>query len=109
MNNDSKITLSHLQKNAYIYIRQSTQHQVRENIESQQRQYELVQLAQQYNWSEDSITIIDDDLGRSASTTNDRLLLGLKGTMSEAELHMLKSRMLEGLYHKAQKGELKLL
>lgn len=42
MNHDSKITPPHLQRNAYIYIRQSTDHQVRENIESQQRQYELV-------------------------------------------------------------------
>jgi len=169
MKNDSKIKPSHLNRNAYIYIRQSTERQVRNNIESKQRQYELVQLAQQYNWSNESIIVIDDDLGRSASSTtgrtgfaklvadvalskagaiwglevsrlarnnrdwyqlldlcsltdtliadtdgiydpssfNDRLLLGLKGTMSEAELHMLKSRMLQGLYHKAQKGELK--
>ena len=39
---------------------------------------------------------------------NDRLLLGLKGTMSEAELHLIKSRMHQGLFHKAQKGELRL-
>jgi DNA invertase Pin-like site-specific DNA recombinase len=169
MKNDSKINSSHLNRNAYIYIRQSTDHQVRENIESQQRQYELVNLAQQYKWHEDSIIVIDDDLGRSASSAtgrtgfaklvadvalkkagiifglevsrlarnnkdwyqlldlcsltdtliadidgiyipssfNDRLLLGLKGTMSEAELHMIKNRMLQGLYHKAQKGELR--
>jgi DNA invertase Pin-like site-specific DNA recombinase len=37
---------------------------------------------------------------------NDRLLLGLRGMMSEAELHRLKSRMLEGRRHKAQRGEL---
>ena len=37
---------------------------------------------------------------------NDRLLLGLKGTMSEAELHILKSRMLEGIRNKARRGEL---
>jgi DNA invertase Pin-like site-specific DNA recombinase len=36
---------------------------------------------------------------------NDRLLLGLKGTMSEAELHILRSRMYQGLLHKAQRGE----
>lgn len=169
MKNDSKISLSHLDRNAYIYIRQSTEHQVRENIESQQRQYGLIDLAKQYKWNEDSIIVIDDDLGRSGSSTvgrtgfaklvadvalrkagiifglevsrlarnnkdwyqlldlcsltatliadadgvydpssfNDRLLLGLKGTMSEAELYMIKSRMLQGLYHKAQKGELK--
>jgi DNA invertase Pin-like site-specific DNA recombinase len=37
---------------------------------------------------------------------NDRLLLGLKGTMSEAELHILKGRMLEGKRNKARRGEL---
>ena len=169
MKSDSKIVSSHLTRNAYIYIRQSTEHQVRENIESQQRQYELVDLAKQYKWNENSIIVIDDDLGRSGSSAsgrtgfaklvadvalkkagiifglevsrlarnnkdwyqlldlcsltatliadtdgiydpssfNDRLLLGLKGTMSEAELYMIKSRMLQGLYHKARKGELK--
>jgi DNA invertase Pin-like site-specific DNA recombinase len=37
---------------------------------------------------------------------NDRLLLGLKGTMSEAELHILKARMLAGRKAKARRGEL---
>lgn len=37
---------------------------------------------------------------------NDRLLLGLKGTMSEAELHVLKQRMLAGKRAKAARGEL---
>jgi DNA invertase Pin-like site-specific DNA recombinase/predicted DNA-binding protein (UPF0251 family) len=169
MKNDAKITSSHLQRNAYIYIRQSTEHQVRDNAESRQRQYELADLARKHHWTEQSIIVIDDDLGKSGSSTagrtgfgklvadvalgkvgiifglevsrlarnnrdwyqlldlcsltttliadtdgvydpahfNDRLLLGLKGTMSEAELHILKNRMLQGLYHKAQKGELR--
>lgn len=37
---------------------------------------------------------------------NDRLLLGLKGTMSEAELHVLKSRLQQGMWNKAERGEL---
>ncbi len=37
---------------------------------------------------------------------NDRLLLGLKGTMSEAELHIQKQRMFEGKLAKARRGEL---
>src|SRR5205807_7767311 len=37
---------------------------------------------------------------------NDRLLLGLKGTMSEAELYVMKGRLLEGRRHKAQRGDL---
>lgn len=40
------------------------------------------------------------------SQYNDRLLLGLKGTMSEAELHILKQRMMQGKRNKAQRGEL---
>lgn len=38
---------------------------------------------------------------------NDRLVLGLKGTMSEAELHLIRGRLLAGLRHKAAKGELR--
>ena len=38
---------------------------------------------------------------------NDRLILGLKGTMSEAELHLIRSRLTEGLRHKAARGELR--
>ncbi len=39
------------------------------------------------------------------SNYNDRLLLGLKGTVSEAELHILKSRLQQGMWNKAQRGE----
>jgi DNA invertase Pin-like site-specific DNA recombinase len=52
-------------------------------------------------------TLIGDADGiYDPSTYNDRLLLGLKGTMSEAELHILKGRMHEGRKAKAQRGEL---
>jgi DNA invertase Pin-like site-specific DNA recombinase len=37
---------------------------------------------------------------------NDRLLLGLKGTMSEAELHIMRARFEEGRWNKAERGEL---
>src|ERR1700709_550834 len=50
--------------------------------------------------------IADCDGVYDASNFNDRLLLGLKGTMSEAELHILKARMLEGRRSKARRGEL---
>ena len=50
--------------------------------------------------------IADADGVYDPSTYNDRLLLGLKGTMSEAELHILKARMLEGRRAKARRGEL---
>jgi DNA invertase Pin-like site-specific DNA recombinase len=52
-------------------------------------------------------TLIADAEGvYDAGNFNDRLLLGLKGTMSEAELHILKARMLEGRRAKARRGEL---
>ena len=50
--------------------------------------------------------IADTDGVYDAADHNDRLLLGLKGTMSEAELHILKARMLAGRRAKAQRGEL---
>jgi DNA invertase Pin-like site-specific DNA recombinase len=50
--------------------------------------------------------IADADGVYDAADHNDRLLLGLKGTMSEAELHILKARMLAGRRAKAQRGEL---
>jgi DNA invertase Pin-like site-specific DNA recombinase len=50
--------------------------------------------------------IADTDGVYDAADHNDRLLLGLKGTMSEAELHIIKARMLAGRRAKAQRGEL---
>ena len=50
--------------------------------------------------------ILDEDGVYDPSQFNDRLLLGLKGTMSEAELHILKSRLQGGILNKARRGEL---
>jgi DNA invertase Pin-like site-specific DNA recombinase len=50
--------------------------------------------------------ILDEDGLYDPAHFNDRLLLGLKGTMSEAELHVLKARLHGGLVNKARKGEL---
>jgi len=52
--------------------------------------------------------ILDEDGLYDPGHFNDRLLLGLKGTMSEAELHVLKARLLGGIISKAQRAELKL-
>jgi DNA invertase Pin-like site-specific DNA recombinase len=54
-----------------------------------------------------STLIADLDGIYDPSHYNDRLLLGLKGTMSEAELHILKQRMHQGKLHKARRGELR--
>lgn len=53
-----------------------------------------------------STLIADTDGVYDASQYNDRLLLGLKGTMSEAELHIIKQRMHQGKLSKARRGEL---
>jgi DNA invertase Pin-like site-specific DNA recombinase len=52
--------------------------------------------------------ILDEDGLYDPAHFNDRLLLGLKGTMSEAELHVLKARLRGGVLSKAQRGELKM-
>lgn len=165
-----KISEEHMDRNAYLYVRQSTVRQVLENTESTKRQYALKERAIAMGWPEDRITIIDSDLGKSGSSSadregfkrlvsevgmgnagiviglevsrlarnssdwhrlleicaltktlildeegiydpaqfNDRLLLGLKGTMSEAELHVIKQRLHGGALAKAARGELNL-
>jgi DNA invertase Pin-like site-specific DNA recombinase len=50
--------------------------------------------------------ILDEDGIYDPAHFNDRLLLGLKGTMSEAELHVLKARLQGGILNKARRGEL---
>ena len=52
--------------------------------------------------------IADADGVYSPADFNDRLLLGLKGTMSEAELHLIRARLDGGLRNKAERGELRL-
>ncbi|MEI7771374.1 MAG: recombinase family protein [Chloroflexales bacterium] len=165
----SKIRPDHLDRQAFIYIRQSTLFQVRENTASTARQYDLHQRARDLGWSPERITVIDQDQGHSGASTvgrdgfqqliadvgmghagavfslevsrlarscsdwyrlleicaltetlvideegiydpglyNDRLLLGFKGTMSEAELHWLRSRLQGGKIEKAEHGELR--
>ena len=59
------ITPEHLTRRAIVYVRQSTAFQVTNNLESQRRQYGLVERARQLGWSE--AHVIDDDLGRSGA------------------------------------------
>lgn len=156
-----------LQRRAIVYVRQSTQTQVMMNLESQRRQYDLVEAARGFGFSD--IDVIDDDLGVSASgcaerpgferlvallcsgsvgavfclevsrlarngrdwhhvlelcglvearvidhdgvydprRPNDRLLLGMKGSISEFELGVMRTRMVEAARSKARRGELR--
>jgi DNA invertase Pin-like site-specific DNA recombinase len=63
----SKITSEHLACAAFVYVRQSTAYQVVNNLESQRRQYGLVERARQLGW--DDVQLVDDDLGRSGGGT----------------------------------------
>jgi DNA invertase Pin-like site-specific DNA recombinase len=67
-----KVTASHLKRNAYLYVRQSTIRQVFENTESTQRQYALRERAVALGWSLERITVIDCDLGQSGASAADR-------------------------------------
>jgi excisionase family DNA binding protein len=162
---NDKIRPEHLARDAVVYIRQSTPHQVTNNVESKRRQYQLVERGRQLGWSD--VKVIDDDLGRSADgiirpgferllaricegsvgmvlsieasrlartgrewhtllefcgvvnclladenkiydprQPDDRLVLGMKGTMSEMELSILRQRAGEAKKQKARRGEL---
>jgi DNA invertase Pin-like site-specific DNA recombinase len=74
MTNDpqQKVQASHLKRNAYLYVRQSTLRQVFENTESTKRQYGLRQRAVALGWSEERIIVIDNDLGQSGASSADR-------------------------------------
>lgn len=166
---DQQVTAEHLQRNAYLYVRQSTLRQVVENTESTTRQYALRQRAVALGWPDERVVAIDRDQGLSGASAadregfqrlvtevglgragivmglevsrlarrssdwhrlvemcavskalildedglydpadfNDRLLLGLKGTMSEAELHLLRARLNGGRMSKMRRGELR--
>lgn len=155
MNAEAKVTSEHLKRAAYLYVRQSSLHQVLENTESTERQYALRRRAIALGWPAEQVVVIDHDQGQSGASAadragfqrlvaevglgkagivmglevsrlarncadwhrlleicalsgtlildedglydpshyNDRLLLGLKGTMSEAELHILRARL----------------
>ncbi len=67
-----KVTPSHLKRNAYLYVRQSTLRQVFENTESTKRQYALRQRAIALGWSTEQIVVIDCDLGQSGASAVDR-------------------------------------
>src|SRR6266851_243462 len=169
MSTPNKIRATHLQRTAIVYVRQSTMAQVRDNRESQARQYGLVEEAARLGWPASKIDVIDADLGISGRSAerrtgfrevvsrvclgevgaifglevarlarsnadlarllelarltdtlvidadgvydlrefNDRLLLGLKGAMSEAELHILAGRLHGAKRAAAERGELR--
>lgn len=67
-----KVLTTHLKRNAYLYIRQSTMRQVMENTESTKRQYALRQKAVALGWTTEQVIVIDNDLGQSGAHAADR-------------------------------------
>ncbi len=67
-----KVTARHLARQAMLYVRQSTLHQVLENTESTARQYALRERAIALGWEASRIVVIDQDLGQSGASAADR-------------------------------------
>ncbi len=67
---NDKITAQHLERAAYVYIRQSTLQQVRNNLESSRRQYALEDRARALGFK--SVVVIDEDLGISGTGSRER-------------------------------------
>jgi hypothetical protein len=66
------VTRDHLRRLAVIYVRQSTQFQVRTNTGSTEFQRSLVAVPRSYGWPESQIEIIDEDLAKSGSSSQER-------------------------------------
>jgi DNA invertase Pin-like site-specific DNA recombinase len=69
---EHKVQAEHLDRQALIYVRQSTLVQVVENIGSKARQYDLVQRALELGWPQERIVVVDQDQGRSGASTAGR-------------------------------------
>ena len=69
---EQKVTRSHLERAAIVYVRQSTLVQVREHTESTARQYGLAELAARLGWPAGGIEVIDADLGLSGRSATCR-------------------------------------
>src|SRR5260221_1675120 len=72
LNLQSPVTTAHRAKLAYIYVRQSTAGQVRQHQESTELQYRLVDRAILFGWPKERVEVIDDDLGKSAASSDAR-------------------------------------
>lgn len=79
-----KVTASHLRRDAFLYVRQSTMQQLVHNTESTQRQYDLRRRAVALGWPADQVHVIDCDLGQSGASAADRA--GFQQLVSEVSL-----------------------
>jgi DNA invertase Pin-like site-specific DNA recombinase len=67
-----KIGTEHLDRKAYVYVRQSSLHQVENHLESQRRQYEFAEHAVALGWPRERIVVIDEDQGKSGARAGSR-------------------------------------
>ena len=70
--NHPKVQPTHLKRQAVVYVRQSSLQAVEQNLESQKRQYQLVERAQDQGWPVAQCVVIDDDLGISGAQSYNR-------------------------------------
>lgn len=68
----AKIQAQHLERAAYVYVRQSSPRQVQEHLESRRRQYERAEWAVAAGWPAERIVVIDEDQGKSGATAKSR-------------------------------------
>lgn len=68
----SKLSPAHLRREAWVYVRQSTMAQVRENTESLARQYALSERAAALGFPAENVRVVDEDLGRSGADATAR-------------------------------------
>jgi DNA invertase Pin-like site-specific DNA recombinase len=69
----SKIRVGHLEREAWVYVRQSSLHQVENHHESRRRQYGLGEWAVDLGWSKERIQVVDEDQGKSSMTPDGRV------------------------------------
>jgi DNA invertase Pin-like site-specific DNA recombinase/uncharacterized protein YndB with AHSA1/START domain len=71
-NTSTKVRADHLDRKAYVYVRQSTLHQVENHLESQRRQYAFAEQAVALGWPCERVVVVDEDQGKSGSCPNNR-------------------------------------
>jgi DNA invertase Pin-like site-specific DNA recombinase len=84
MSEEGKITDQHRRRRAVVYVHQSTPTQVERNHESRARQYALRERAIELGWLAGSVSVVDEDLGRSGASSDGRL--GFKELVAEVGL-----------------------
>lgn len=70
--NSEKVELHHLERSAYIYVRQSSPRQVEQHTGSQNRQYALTDWVHQLGWPRERIVVVDEDQGKSGARAHER-------------------------------------